>query len=216
MSAWGGLGGLGGMPNSKVVQNVDTWGNDWQKRRDALAATARPAGWTDRLLQVSGPSNAGAYVGAMQAGANTRWNGGGATPRPEDAYTPKLGWGTLASEDGTDKAIQNSQFAWGRMWSPGSAPDFTELNREKALIDQTREAGIRNQQAYQSMTGWGQQNGVIGPDYSNPNFGTVSGQGAPQINVPAGIDMGWASGMYDPNFNGVFGSNGQPRNRWGF
>jgi hypothetical protein len=54
-------------------------------------------------------------------------------------------------------------------------PDFTRLNDEKTQMLPAMQNQDRLQQAYNSMMGWNQLNGVMSPNYTNPNFGQING-----------------------------------------
>lgn len=72
--------------------------------------------------------------------------------------------------------------------------DMTPFNQEREKMMGEYDAQSRNQQAYDSMLGGGQINGVLGPNYTDPNFGQVNGQNADGI--PENTDMSWADGLY--------------------
>lgn len=75
----------------------------------------------------------------------------------------------------------------------------------------------RQQQAYDSMRGWGQTNGVMGSDYTSPTFGQINGD--PGIgqgnNAAAGVNA-TANGVFSPA-QGSVGVYGAPRraSNWG-
>jgi hypothetical protein len=92
---------------------------------------------------------------------------------------------------------------------PGYTPDFTALNAEKDRLQPMAQNQIRQQQAYNMMDGFGQQNAVMGDDYTAAGFGQVSGETnpfAPAMGQAAfdlsggndGISTDWLSGVYDP------------------
>jgi hypothetical protein len=113
----------------------------------------------------------------------------------------KFGW-----NEGRDVA---QTYIPGSPGSPGYTPDFTGLNAEKDRLQPMAQNQIRQQQSFDMMNGWGQENAVMGDDYTAAGFGQVSGE-----TNPYGADMGqaafdlsggndgistdWLSGVYDP------------------
>lgn len=106
----------------------------------------------------------------------------------------------------------------GSLISAQALPDMAPY-REKAEAAraQYNETQTRNQQAYDSMRNNGQINALIGPDYSDANFGSVSGQGATQLPQIDGVNMDWVQGVYDPSqASGLFGNTGKATTRQGW
>jgi hypothetical protein len=225
---FGGLGGLGGRassfpqrsgaPTSNIVEalpfeNQDDWLADWQARYDAEARRARggSAGRSkeDYIRSVLGSTTP----------SNVTW-------QPEKdipALTSHLINGGGMYYDDPQTAAQVASFALGDSMydqlrnytpapaGPGYQANFTALNAEKQKMLRAYEARTRNQQAYDSMLNNGQIHGIIGPGYTNPNFGSVSGQeGAAQLPQIDGVNMDWASGVYNPQrASGMYGSTGR-------
>lgn len=82
-----------------------------------------------------------------------------------------------------------------QVFNPGYTPDFSALEREKEKMMGLYDAQARQQQAYDVMSGGHQINGIMGPNYSDPNFGRITGA-EPKTNAPE--DMAWADGLYNP------------------
>jgi hypothetical protein len=174
-----------GAPNSNVVQNVDEWANDWQGRWDSAQAQVRPAGVVGRTAAKSGtgsiapgfagpaPTNTGSFVTVQSS--------------------PYSG----VASDGGARSVDFS--GGGDVFSAGYAPDMRALMAERDQIDLTRQAGITNQQAYDSMRGWGQNNGVMAPNYGEAGFGQVNGVNGDPYALQGdtqGLDMSWTDGIY--------------------
>jgi hypothetical protein len=192
---FGGLGGLGGRassfpqrsgaPTSNIVEalpfeNQNDWQSDWQRRYSELMSAANGGYWRDD------PSIAPERSGAGDAEHPFR--------QTEHPYR------------NTDPSSQ-----WRSTWvDTSSTPDTSALDAEREKMMRAYETRTRNQQAYDSMLNNGQVNALIGPDYSNANFGSVSGQGAAQLPEIEGVNMDWASGVYNPQqASGMYGSSGR-------
>lgn len=229
-NGFGGLGGLGGFspsfpqrtgaPISNVVENLpfatqDEWLADWERRYAEEAAKANPVGtWRDTKAYMNDASM------GMVGGENTVGGGMGMqSPTPTRGYpsanlvtdTPVLGGGpTVNRYQAPEPRLQDPRLV--RSITSGT-PDFAALEAERAQMIPRYTAQVGNQQAYDSMLGMNQLNGLPGPDYANANFGQVTGQQAQPLNAQQGIDMGWATGVYDPNYaSGMFGNTGNSRN----
>jgi hypothetical protein len=208
---FGGLGGLGGRassfpqrsgaPTSNIVEalpfeNQDDWLADWQRRYGEAMSAANSGYWRD---STTAPERSGAGDAEhpfrqnehpwRDTGSSAEWLGSaiGSTRPPEDYRT------------------------WRSEWVDTSgAPDTRALDAERERMNLAYENRTRNQQAYDSMLNNGQVNGLIGPGYSNANFGSVSGQGAAQLPEIEGVNMDWASGVYNPQqASGMYGSTGR-------
>jgi hypothetical protein len=115
---------------------------------------------------------------------------------------------------------------------PGYTPDFTGLNAERDRMQPLAQNQIRQQQSFNMMNGWGQENGVMNDDYTAAGFGQVSnetnpfgpGMGQPAFDISggnSGISTDWLSGVYDPanqQQSGVFRPQQQNNGfgGWGF
>jgi hypothetical protein len=86
----------------------------------------------------------------------------------------------------------------GTPGNPGYRPDFSALEAEKNMLKPLSENQIRQQQAYNKMIGFGQENAVMGRDYTNAGFGQISGQ-----TNPYGAEMGMGQAMLDGAVDGV-------------
>lgn len=220
------------------LPDAETWQTDWEKRRAAEAARARSA--TAPMAQ--GFDNSG-YLAANPDVANPNsWQFGMPTA-PVGAYhygAHGAGEGRTGSNFDAAKylqlnpdvaaAVARGEFAsaadhFGRHgWtegravnmtagSPGYKPNYAALNAEQDRMMPLFESQIAQQQAYNNMIGNGQQNAVIGPGYTDPNFGQVDGQigdGKPPA-VP-GVDPSWSSGVYNPQ--GTY--DPQRKSGWGW
>jgi hypothetical protein len=104
---------------------------------------------------------------------------------------------------------QTFDYVGGSAGDPGYTPDFTALNAEKDRMKPLAENQIRQQQAFDMMNGWGQQNAVMGPEYTQAGFGQVTGEtniAAPAMGQAAfdlsggneGISTDWLTGVYNP------------------
>lgn len=240
-----GLGGLGGRamsfptrpnyaPDSQVVDfipNQEAWTADWQARYDAEKAKAR-APSTITNTGVAGnlrpaPVNPVPYgdgsaffsdLRSVTPPSSGRPNimppGSAPAPVGPSAFDPQRYFSDLTSlqpPGGSRPTVYNDYI------DPGYTPDFTALNAEKASMMPVFENQNRQQQGYDSMRGWGQENAVMGPDYTNPNFGQISGdpingQGASPL---SGVGQGAMNGVYNPegSYAGVFGNF--RRSNWG-
>jgi hypothetical protein len=159
---------------------------------------------------VKGSSNG--LVSALDQAANV----------PMAAGAPGVMGGYL-NPDGTWSDVQDSQTQQQGWEDIPYVPDYSALDAEKARMMPMMERQRIGQTAYDSMTGWGQTNGIPGPDYAKPDFGQVTdnfGQydGAGSF---GGLNMDWAA---DPTAAlntqsgaglGVYAPRKAPQRQWG-
>jgi hypothetical protein len=86
----------------------------------------------------------------------------------------------------------------GSPGSPGYRPDFSALEAEKNMLNPLLQNQIRQQQAYNRMGAFGQENAMPGGGYTQAGFGQVSGQ-----TNPYGADMGMGQAMLDGAVSGI-------------
>jgi hypothetical protein len=127
------------------------------------------------------------YGWTMTSGADPNYHP--TAPTPTWGLTTEINGYQGQSGPGTPPRIVND------VWDPGYTPDFSALEQERKQMLARYDAQGRNQQAYDWMLGGGQINGIIGPEYTNPNFGQI---GAQTPEVPEGTDMAWAADVYRP------------------
>jgi hypothetical protein len=218
----GGLGGLGGFgasyptrthePRSTVTQSTpfasgDEWRADFQDRWDRhhltgiehinpmLQLIPDAPGWDpsravearelmtpvvrDSVLQKLGVDpNAGFVQDFLKgAGKNVNWLGG----TPYDKGSTSGGSHFVTLEGGT---IQRPV-------------DYSELEAERERMTPLYDALDRNTQSYNMMMGGNQLNGVIGADYSRPNFGQIGASSGPG-NPADAFGAGQASDVFQP------------------
>ena len=203
----GGLGGLGGAPqrNTPYPMRQNTpqsgtvidplvrdgmgsfqgWQNDWQGRWNAEEGRRRAPGYVQGLrpeMVETLPGAEGYQAEFSQYDPNRPYSGG------------------------SHKTLQN---VMGTLWDDGYTPDFTALDAERARYEPLFQNRERAQQSFNMMEGQGQRFGMMGPDYTNPGFGQVSGEvnpfspdmGAGRAAVQGandGISTDWLTGVYDP------------------
>lgn len=208
MAGFGSLGGLGGAsfpmrygePVSKPVQSDEEFNNGWTSTLDWLKSQAQQAqaDWTRANGYLTAASDAG--MSSEEAA------------RRLPAF---MGVGGLGTDATLGANLQNSA---GSLWG-----QYSDMAARYPIEQQQRsENQIRQQQAYGSMTGWDQLNGVMGPGYTNPNFGQISGQvmqAANQQNMAPttpGVDASWTSGVFDQGggLTGVYGGPQAKQQRW--
>lgn len=235
MAGFGSLGGLGGRsggfgasfpsrsgaPNSQVVDYLrpqDEWQKDWDARYAAEQGRARAPGMVfnpgpETNLRPGAPTGAADWTDPT--GISTNW-GAGVNPfsasRP-DAPTGAPGWvdstgisnnwGMPSNPNAVAPTVYNDTF------DAGYVPDFTALNKEREQMMGRYDAQARNQQAYDWMNGGGQINGILGPNYSDPNFGQIVGA---QPQGPSQEEMAWADGLYNPT--GTYGTAPARNSGW--
>jgi hypothetical protein len=127
---------------------------------------------------------------------------------------------------GGPPVIGGSALSGPRPAAPVSAyqpVDFSRIDARKAELEAERgrllpmyENQTRQQQAYDSMRGWGQENAVMGPNYQEANFGQISGDpnGGMGASPLSGVN-GTQSGVYSAGGTtaGVYGA--PRRSNWG-
>ncbi|MBI1620363.1 hypothetical protein [Aquamicrobium zhengzhouense] len=215
-------------PESETVSllpDQQQWMSDWEKRRAAEAARARPAaapraqtfdnaGYLAANPDVADPSSwGGAFpanpVGAYHYGAHGAGEGRQGTNFDEAKY--------LQLNPDVAAAVSGGQFSSGLDHfakhgfgenravnvTPGSAgytPNFSALNAEWDKMTPMFENQTRQQQAYDWMQGGNQENGLMSEDYANAGFNTITGMSNPYAGPGQieGVDMDWAQGVYDP------------------
>lgn len=232
---FGGLGGLGGMgasfptrytaPESQAVgylPDADTWKSEWQKRYDAEAAR-RGQG-----ARAAGPSKQDFIAQQLRSAAaapdpTLTWQLEKDIPAFTDYFMGGKGYGSAMGDvakfglgDATYNEIMNYK---PRAATAGYQPNFSGLNAERDQMTPLFASQTRQQQAYNGMMGNGQENGVIGPEYTAPDFGQVNGdfgQGEMGAQAPA-VDMSWSNGVYSPlpGASGVYGASNPTARRWG-
>jgi hypothetical protein len=93
---------------------------------------------------------------------------------------------------------------------PSAGPNF-EAEYQDALL--RYQPILRQQQAYDSMRGWGQENAVMGPGYQQAGFGQITGDptGGMGASPMSGINAN-QSGVYTPSGGsaGVYGAPKRP------
>ncbi|MHA6684500.1 hypothetical protein [Mesorhizobium sp. A556] len=207
MAGFGGLGGLGGSsypqrsgsPASKQVMSDTEFTNDWQSRLDAIPQTVDAFGLRDVQL-VPGSTGYNAdfakqFIPQVERAASQF---GGLAP---DSQYYTGGGGSHVLSDQTVMVGQETN------------PEYLAMLQQAQQAQQQRgENQTRQQQAYGSMNGWGQLNGVMGANYTDPNFGQISGQAGGPLTAPTmpdGVDPSWTSGVFDPSggLTGVYGPN---------
>lgn len=204
----GSLGGLGGRESSFPQR----FGAPVSNQVQSLEEMQKPI-WDEY----------NAAVAARQNAANDFWEQNQSVLDARTAGVPGM---TPELQRQLDSTLKSAGSRLGGEWLFAHSPDSgvaEEYNALQAPIDvqsyQDRADAIaqpflenqtRNQQAYDSMRNNGQINALIGPDYSNANFGSISGQGAAQLPEIDGVNMDWASGVYNPSkANGMFGNTGR-------
>jgi hypothetical protein len=203
---FGGLGGLGGRspsfpvrfgaPVSNSVQSLEELQKPiWDEYQNAVNARTQSSNdfWTkyqgtlDARTDFAGPNQSQldrTFKVAASRGPGAEW---------------------VFAHDPNAEAIANE---YNDAHAPVDMAAYTQ--RAQAIAQPYLENQTRNQQAYDSMTNNGQVNALIGPDYSNANFGSISGQGAAQLPQIDGVNMDWAQGVYNPSqANGMFGNTGR-------
>lgn len=229
-----------GSPNSQVVDYLrpqDEWQKDWDARRAAEAAKARAPSWSNSAPEA--PSGALGWQDTSGIGRNIAPNVGSpewfqanrglfgeGAPIAEMAWSfqtggdpnyaadaPIANYGLMHSFNGPGQSSPTAAppNVVQSTYDPGYTPDFTALNREREQMMGRYDAQARNQQAYDGMMGNGQINGILGANYSDPNFGQVVGA-TPQ--GPSQEDMAWADGLYNPT--GTYGTAPSRTNGWSF
>lgn len=237
MATFGGLGGLGGSsyptrtaaPNSQTLSYLpyaDEWRDNWQDAYEHWR-TIGPSTNTRMVELLPGaadykPGSAGGSALAEIAAAN-----GGKLPT---MYTS-----TAPTEASHKVAVTTPDLRY--LQAPAMLAYLEDKKRQMMPL---MEAQTTNQQAFDSMNGWGQQNAVIGPDYTRPNFGTINGDfgqtlmGEPMLQQDrpgftggnfadpealAGMSdpWSWTSGVFNPQdgVTGVYGGSGTAdQRRW--
>lgn len=231
--AFGSLGGLGGRsmsfptrpaaPTSEGVEYLPdyaTWGADWNARRKALETPPDPVGPRPAAPTADGGAGGwGVGVDPVQwAQANQHLYRAG-TPIPEMGWSFNTG-GDPNYHPTAPTASYGLNYTTSMGGNTGIAPyvpDFSALDAERVRMMPLFQNQTRQQQGYDSMRGWGQENAVMGADYTSPTFGQITGdptggQGASPL---SGIGQGALNGVYNPGATsaGVYGSS--RRSSWG-
>lgn len=233
---YGSLGGLGGRassfpmrsgtaPTSQTVGYQQSWADweaDWQKRLAGLPISpatplqnqmypyledpSRPLAPTPENMWVfsgqSAPGTPQSYAETGQGSAS--WGG-------------PLAWGGGADRPLVPTAENIHLFPQTEGTSPASIDEMRKnLMREREVALETWQPQIRQQQAYDSMRGWGQENAVMGPNYQQANFGQITGDptGGMGASPLSGVN-GTQSGVYSAGGaqSGVYGA--PRRSNWG-
>lgn len=206
MNGFGGLGGLGGRasfpmrygaPNSQPVEGpllglgtFDEWDTDWKKRLAGTPQQITTTNWQD-ITDLSGKALPdGSAVGQLTPFINAMGS------------ADKTRWSGDRYMAGYNETSAN--------------PEYAQMLAEREQMMPHWENQTRNQQSYDSMMGGHQPNAVIGENYSDANFGSVTGQpGGTTMPEVDGVNMDWASGIYDPNYaSGMFGNTGRRKQGW--
>lgn len=231
---YGGLGGFGGFtptrygtPKSGLVQSDDEFARKWE----GLAPNRYLRGVTTtetQLVPGTDGYNAGAASSQQQAIFDEMTRkallDAGAAP---DAITDEVLADYQKSVGGMNTYFKNKGMAyadWGKPLDSQSShivkvnnssqqinPAWEEweakYNQARGLRQENQQ---RQQQAYNSMTNNGAQNGVLPQFYDQPGFGQVSGTNS-QFNADGGtqvggVDNSWTSGAYNPSagMNGAY------------
>lgn len=211
MAGFGSLGGLGGtgglsynsrmgMPNSQNIQTLDEahkeiW-DEYERQREAerRASASLNDSVYDRYADVPNMTDAQKQA-AYQALSRTAKSGAA------NGNAAAVGYGFADNPVGDVHTYQ-----YGKAWEDRAVQDQSFQQRADAATADFTERGLRQQQNYDSMSGWNQQNGMIGPEYTDPNFGQVSGLARQAMpNVP-GVGMDWTKGLSGTNGNGANGN----------
>lgn len=220
-SYFGSLGGLGasfpmrnGTPNSQRVQSLDEITNDIWAQYDAdrkaqdTADDTLTAALDDRWADI--PNMTAMQQAKMRNGIST------ITSRQASMGNASPAMMALSQDPNQLDNASKYMTAYG-----------VELNREpyqqaeNAATEAFNQRETRGQQAYDSMRGWGQENGVMGANYSAPGFGQVNGiAGNPyavDTEAAKGADMSWTDGAFNPqNGNAGVYSPAAPRKNTGW
>ncbi|MCZ4270891.1 hypothetical protein [Maritalea porphyrae] len=195
MAGFGNPNGFGGMganrpsfpmrqshPYSTRVDSDDEFVNDWQSNAPS------------RLIGGSEPE----YGYQMLGGAYTETQGTPTTITNADGTVQMLGGG-VSTEQGTPSVERT-------IINPGTPqtenPEYAEyMDRFNNAVTLRQENQTRQQQNYNQMAGNGMLDGILGAEYSNPNFGQVTGQennqsSLPLLGNPEGLD-GLTAGAYE-------------------
>lgn len=232
MAGYGGLGGLGGFsyptrramnaaPQSGAVQSDQEFDNDWQSQLAVLAANNSRDAFSDP--GISGQANAdlkNAWIAgnpfsdpaALAAQWDFAQSKGVALSAGQRDNGAAFGIGANPyTSQGAEVARANG--ASHMVAAPGGGPGYAELAQKYADASQARtENQTRQQQAYDTtMMGNNAVGGVMPSNYTDPNFGQVTGQdsggfgsfGASDLTSvdqaqQTGAYMG-GSGSYNPN-----------------
>jgi hypothetical protein len=229
--AYGSLGGLGGRtssypmrvgtPTSQEVGYQQSWA-DWEADYLRRVASQGSAG-------ADGGSFAGEDIQATRPVVVSPFDPSRPlAPTPENINS----FGTIATRPTYQETGQGSA-SWGGplVWPDdpnrpaAPTPDLTigastfrphDFKQERLDAIERWAPQIRQQQAYDSMRGWGQENAVMGPGYQQAAFGQITGDptGGMGASPMSGVN-GTQSGVYSPS-GGTAGVYGAPnRNTWG-
>jgi hypothetical protein len=223
------------------------WQGDWQNRFNQEASRARaptpgvltPQSFTDQQYLGSNPDVAAAVSGgAFRSAADHFGQSGFGESRvgsnfDEQTYLdmyPEVAAAVAggAFSSGADH-FGKYQGVFGDLkvnramvgGDPGYTPNFSALNAEKDRLNPMAENQIRQQQSFDQMRGFGQDNAVMGQDYTNPGFGQISGQANPYgadmgmgqavlEGVVDGVSPDFMSGVYDPTAQQATGAYKPP------
>jgi hypothetical protein len=150
--------------------------------------------WTKSGLDPSDPGFATWKAAALTDpnSALSAWNTAG---DPSSAY----GAGTTAAANGASQTVAQ----------------FNPVDPN--AIRQRGENQMAQQQAYNGMMGNGQLNGIIGQNYTDQNFGQVTGQQTPslqsQLDQVPGLDTTGLAGIYSPT--GTYNPMSSTKRVWG-
>lgn len=231
MAGFGGLGGLGGSsypqrfgsPNSEQIKTPDEYQKEQQAWIDQMMGKASRVADRD-LYREAGGSAYSNFLGDYGNGkgvseVNAKYLGLAPIDN-RDAWVNAGSSMKVANPTGGNFNLSNwiePEFAAAQQRQAADMAAIQKQIDERTAtfntdMAQRGENQTRQQQSYDSMNGWGQLNGVMGPNYTDPNFGQISGQAGGPLTAPTmpnGVDPSWTSGVFDPSggLTGVYGAN---------
>jgi hypothetical protein len=168
-------------PTSHVVDyqmSPEDWARNWQGRWDANKAAQAAPSFDDQVAQ---------QVRDYQAGAGNPNDFTSAFDYAKEALADPSG-NAIATYTGqpstggsglpTNRDLATTAFGedfWGLAPHAPALNHSAQLEAERAALTPVYAGVKRAQQGYGAMTGWGQSNGIRGADYSDPNFGKITG-----------------------------------------
>lgn len=215
----GGLGGfnfpnregMGGAPASRVVQSDEDFHRDWQGRLSALIASNSRDAFADP--GVSAQANADMKQSFINQTPNS--DNAALSDMWDWAQSKGVGLGSGTGRDGAAvgiyanpytqqglDALQGSGVSHTVSSTLGAAsPGYAEMEKQYADASRMRsENQTRQQQAYDTnMMGNNAVGGVMPANYSDPNYGQITGQktgGLGGLGGMGGVDMAQQSGAY--------------------
>lgn len=171
-----------GTPQSQNVMNDGEWDAGWQSKLSAVPQYISSGGSGPQWTNVSAMSNdaAASFLNNTGGGYGYEWR--------DTGMLDPIGQASRDFYVMTDKGTPSVSML---------NPEWEKLNNQYMGEKQGRQENqTAQQQAYNNMLGNYQQNGVIGADYTTPNFGLVTGNS--DTGMPQGTDATWSTGVYDP------------------